>query len=94
VAGRTTWYVEIEEIEQDLDGLFDCYNLQRTHQKYGLQGRTTAAALRDALGVEERNSSLLFRSQANRTAKSPSNSRPRNRRPGGPVPGNYGIRTH
>jgi transposase InsO family protein len=53
VAGRTTWYTEVREIQRDLDRFLDCYNLPRSHQGYRLNGRTPAQALRDALGVEE-----------------------------------------
>ena len=53
VAGRTTWYVEVSEIQRDLDRFLDYYNLQRSHQGYRLSGRTPAQALRDALGIEE-----------------------------------------
>ena len=53
VAGRSTWYTEVAEIQRDLDTFLDDYNLRRTHQGYRLQGRTPAQALRDALGVEE-----------------------------------------
>ena len=53
VAGRTTWYIEVSEIQRDLDQFLEYYNLQRSHQGYRLQGRTPAQALREALGVEE-----------------------------------------
>jgi Integrase core domain. len=53
VAGRTTWYTEVSEIQRDLDRFLDYYNLQRSHQGYRLNGRTPAQALRDALGLEE-----------------------------------------
>ncbi len=53
VAGRTTWYVEVSEIQRDLDRFLEYYNLQRSHQGYRLNGRTPAQALRDALGIEE-----------------------------------------
>jgi transposase InsO family protein len=53
VAGRTTWYVEVEEIQRDLDRFLDYYNVQRTHQGYRLKGRTPAQALCEALGLEE-----------------------------------------
>ena len=53
VAGRTTWYIEVEEIQRDLDRFLDYYNVQRTHQGYRLKGRTPAQALCEALGLEE-----------------------------------------
>jgi transposase InsO family protein len=53
VAGRTTWYVEVEEIQRDLDRFLAYYNVQRTHQGYRLKGRTPAQALCEALGLEE-----------------------------------------
>jgi len=53
VAGRTTWYVEVAEIQRDLDRFLKYYNLQRSHQGYRLNGRTPAQALREALGIEE-----------------------------------------
>jgi len=51
VAGRTTWYVEPEEIQRDLDRFLDDYNLERSHQGYRLRGRTPAQALCEALGL-------------------------------------------
>ena len=30
-AGRTTWYVEVSEIQRDLDRFIEYYNLQRSH---------------------------------------------------------------
>jgi transposase InsO family protein len=53
VAGRTTWYMEVEEIQRDLDRFLAYYNVERTHQGYRLKGRTPAQALCDALGLEE-----------------------------------------
>jgi transposase InsO family protein len=53
VAGRTTWYLEVVEIQRDLDRFLAYYNLDRSHQGYRLRGRTPAQALREALGVEE-----------------------------------------
>jgi transposase InsO family protein len=53
VAGRTTWYLEPEEIQRDLDRFLEYYNLQRSHQGYRLGGRTPAQALREALGLTE-----------------------------------------
>jgi hypothetical protein len=53
VQGRQTWYIEVEEIQRDLDTFMRYYNLERTHQGYRLKGRTPAQALREALGVTE-----------------------------------------
>lgn len=53
VAGRTTWYIGIEEIQRDLDTFITYYNLKRSHQGYRLQGRTPAQALREALEIDE-----------------------------------------
>ena len=52
VAGRTTWYVEVEEIQRDLDRFLAYYNVDRTHQGYRLKGRTPVQALCEALGLE------------------------------------------
>jgi transposase InsO family protein len=51
VAGRTTWYVEIDEIQSDLDAFIEHYNLRRSHQGYRLAWRTPAQAPQEALGV-------------------------------------------
>jgi transposase InsO family protein len=59
VAGRTTWYENIEQIQADLDKFIEYYNLERSHQGYRLQGRTPAQALREALGIKEL-PSLMF----------------------------------
>jgi transposase InsO family protein len=53
VAGRTTWYLEVDEIQQDLDRFLAYYNVERTHQGYRLKGRTPAQALWEALGHDE-----------------------------------------
>jgi len=53
VQGRQTWYIEIEEIQRDLDRFLVYYNLERTHQGYRLNGRTPAQALREALDRDE-----------------------------------------
>jgi transposase InsO family protein len=53
VAGRQTWYTEIAEIQRDLDRFLAYYNHERTHQGYRLQGRTPAAALKEALGIDD-----------------------------------------
>jgi transposase InsO family protein len=53
VTGRTTWYVEVEEIQRDLDRFLEHYNLHRSHQGYRLAGRTPAQALREALGITD-----------------------------------------
>jgi transposase InsO family protein len=43
VTGRTTWYLEPEEIQRDLDRFLAHYNLERSHQGYRLKGRTPGA---------------------------------------------------
>jgi transposase InsO family protein len=53
VKGRTTWYIELDEIQRDLDRFLAYYNLERSHQGYRLKGRTPAQALREALGLNE-----------------------------------------
>jgi len=53
VAGRTTWYTHVAEIQRDLDVFLDYYNLRRSHQGYRLNGRTPAQALREALGIDD-----------------------------------------
>ena len=53
VAGRATWYVEIEEIQRDLDRFLTYYNLERSHQGYRLKGRTPVQALMEALGLTD-----------------------------------------
>lgn len=53
VAGRTTWYQSVDEIQADLDRFMAKYNLRRSHQGYRLKGRTPAQALREALGRDE-----------------------------------------
>ena len=53
VAGRTTWYLQPDEIQRDLDAFLDQYNLRRSHRGYRLGGRTPAQALQEALGVTE-----------------------------------------
>jgi transposase InsO family protein len=53
VAGRTTWYTDISEIQRDLDVFMEKYTLRRSHQGYRLKGKTPAQALSEALGVAE-----------------------------------------
>lgn len=50
VYGRTTWYLEPEEIQRDLDTFIKYYNLDRSHQGYRLKGKTPAQALKEAIG--------------------------------------------
>jgi len=52
VKGRENWYLEIAEIQRDLDVFMSHYNLERSHQGYRLGGRTPAQALREALGID------------------------------------------
>jgi Arc/MetJ family transcription regulator len=44
VTWRTTWYLEIAEIQRDLDRFLSYDNLDRSHQGYRLRGRTPAQA--------------------------------------------------
>jgi transposase InsO family protein len=53
IAGRTTWYTDISEIQRDLDAFMEKYNLRRSHQGYRLKGKTPAQALREALAIED-----------------------------------------
>lgn len=53
VAGRTTWYEDIAQIQADLDKFMEYYNLERSHQGYRLLGRTPAQALREALDIKD-----------------------------------------
>ena len=48
-----TWFLEINEIQRDLDRFLTCYNLQRTHQGYRLKGRTPVQALMEAMALTE-----------------------------------------
>lgn len=50
VGGRTTWYVEVKEIQRDIDRFLAYYNVHRTHLGYRLKGRTPTQALCEALG--------------------------------------------
>jgi transposase InsO family protein len=52
VQGRQTWYLEVAEIQRDLDRFLRYYNLERSHQGYRLRGRTPAQALREALALD------------------------------------------
>lgn len=40
VADRITWYERIDEIQTDLDRFLAYYNLERSHQRYRLRGKT------------------------------------------------------
>jgi transposase InsO family protein len=53
IAGRTTWYLQPDEIQRDLDTFLEQYNLRRSHQGYRLAGRTPAQALQATLGITE-----------------------------------------
>jgi hypothetical protein len=50
VAGRTTWYERIDEIQGDLDRFLAYYNLERSHQATG-SGQHAAQAPREGLHV-------------------------------------------
>ena len=52
VAGRTTWYENIEQIQADLDKFIEYYNLERSHQGYRLHGHPPAQA-RERLSVSK-----------------------------------------
>jgi len=52
VKGRENWYLEIAEIQRDLEAFMTHYNPERSHQGYRLGGRTPAQALREALGID------------------------------------------
>ena len=53
VKGRTTSYLEPEEIQRGLVRFLAYRNLERSQQVYRLKGRTPAQALREALRIEE-----------------------------------------
>ena len=53
IAGRTTWYLEPEETQRDLDRFLEHYNLDRGRPGYRLKSRTPTQALRKALTMEE-----------------------------------------
>lgn len=53
IKGRTTWYINPDEIQRDLDRFLTYYNLERSHQGYRLKGRIPAQALKQALGADE-----------------------------------------
>ena len=49
VAGRTTWYYRIDEIQADLDRFLAYYNLERSHQGlWAALGNRGTVAVRDA----------------------------------------------
>jgi hypothetical protein len=47
------WYLSIAEIQRDLDAFMTHYNQERSRQRYRLNGRTPAQALKEALGLSE-----------------------------------------
>jgi hypothetical protein len=51
VTGRTTWCLEPEEIQRDLDRFLAYYKLERSHQGYRLRGARRRSAAR---GVGDR----------------------------------------
>ncbi len=53
VAGRTTWHIEVAEIQRDPDWFLAYYDPQCSHQGYRLRGRTPVQALREALGADQ-----------------------------------------
>jgi len=40
VAGRTTWYESVEQMQEDLDRYLHHYNHERPHQGRMMEGRT------------------------------------------------------
>lgn len=52
IAGRTTWYETIEEMQADLDGYLRHYNYERTHQGRNMNGRTPTVFI-DGLPTDE-----------------------------------------
>jgi transposase InsO family protein len=52
VKGRENFYLTITEIRRDLDVFVTYYNVECSHQRYRLGGRTPALALRQALGLD------------------------------------------
>jgi transposase InsO family protein len=40
VAGRTTWYESVEQMQSDLDAYLQTYNEKRPHQGRMMEGRT------------------------------------------------------
>lgn len=69
VAGRTTWYTAVTEIQRDLDIFFDEYSLRRNHGGYRLQGRAPAEALRDDLAIDELPPSISFSKEVSQAAE-------------------------
>jgi hypothetical protein len=53
VKGRETSYLSIAEIQRDLDAFVTCYNTERSHHGYRLNGKTPSAALRAALELDQ-----------------------------------------
>jgi transposase InsO family protein len=40
IAGRTTWYETVEEMQKDLDTFLETYNRKRPHRGRGMEGKT------------------------------------------------------
>ncbi|MGB7214611.1 MAG: integrase core domain-containing protein [Gammaproteobacteria bacterium] len=66
VQGRQTWYLEVDEIQRDLDRFMRYYNLERSHQGYRLKGRTPAQALMEALALPRSPKSFPLRRSTSR----------------------------
>jgi transposase InsO family protein len=53
VAGRTTWYETVEQMQDDVDAWMETYNRERPHQGRGMDGRTPYQAFLDGGDWEE-----------------------------------------
>jgi transposase InsO family protein len=49
VAGRTTWYESVEEMQEDLDAYLVLYNTKRPHRGRGMKGKTPLKAFFEGL---------------------------------------------
>jgi hypothetical protein len=58
VAGRTTWYETVEEMQRDLDEYLVRYNTLRPHQGLNMNGRTPYQAFLEGLPVEEESAAV------------------------------------
>ena len=53
IKGREKWYESVAEMQKDLDGYLHHYNHERTHQGYGMTGRTPFQAFLEGLPKDE-----------------------------------------
>jgi len=51
IAGRSRWYEDVSEMQEDLEAFLKIYNHERTHQGRNMQGRTPYQAFLDGLPV-------------------------------------------